>query len=200
MLLGLGAAWFALGNDENAVQQICLASDLNPSDPAPYLFLGKMQRAEKVPSEAAVEKLRRFVDLQPANPEANYYYAVALWKRRKQSPDSASVSQIENLLKAAAGLDPQYAAPHLQLGILHADAGNDSAAISDYERCIRLDPQMEEAHYRLAGAYRQLGQADKSKEQLQLYRQLSQASAQQADRARHEIRQFVYTLRDQPQR
>ena len=204
MLLGLGAAWFALGNDDNAVQKICQASDLNPGDPAPYLFLGKMQRAEEVPSEAAVETLRRFVTLQPANPEANYYYAVALWKRRKQSPDSASVSaslaREETLLNTAARLNPQYAAPHLQLGIVHSDAGNDSTAVSDYEKAIQLDPQMEEAHYRLARAYRQLGEADKSKEQFQLYRQLSQASAQQEDRERHDIRQFVYTLRDEPQR
>jgi len=200
MLLGLGAAWFAEGNDENAVQQICQASDLNPSDPAPYLFLGKMQRAEVIPSEAAVEKLHRFVILQPANPEANYYYAVALWKRQKQLPDSASLSQVEALLNTAAGLNPQYAAPHLQLGILHSDAGDYSAAISDYEKAVLIDPQIEEAHYRLAQAYRQLGQADKSKEQLRLYQQLSQESAQKADWERHEIRQFVYTLRDPPQR
>lgn len=199
MLLGLGAAWFALGNDDNAIQQISHASDLNPSDPTPYLFLGKMLRAEKIPSEAALETLHRFVTLQPANPEANYYYAVALWKRRKLSPDSSSLSQVATLLNTAARLNPQYAAPHLQLGILHADAANYSAAVSDYERAIQLDPQIEEAHYRLAQTYRQLGQTDKSREQLQLYQQLSQQSAQQADQERHEIRQFVYTLRDQPQ-
>lgn len=199
MLLGLGAAWFALGNDDNAIQQISHASDLNPSDPTPYLFLGKMLRAEKIPSEAALETLHRFVTLQPANPEANYYYAVALWKRRKLSPDSSSLSQVETLLNTATRLNPQYAPPHLQLGILHADAGNYSAAVSDYERAIQLDPQIEEAHYRLAQTYRQLGQTDKSREQLQLYQQLSQQSAQQADQERHEIRQFVYTLRDQPQ-
>lgn len=204
MLLGLGATWFALGNDENAVQQICQASNLNPTDPAPYLFLGKMQRAEPVPPQAAVDKLRRFVALQPANPEANYYYAVALWKRRKVSPGSADLpennpGQIETLLNTAAQLDPRYAAPQLQLGILHSDAGNYTAAISNFERAIQLDSQIEEAHYRLAQAYRQLGDADKAKEQLRLYQQLSLQSAQQADRERHEIRQFVYTLRDQPQ-
>jgi tetratricopeptide (TPR) repeat protein len=200
MLLGLGAAWFAQGNDDNAVQQICRASDLNPVDPTPYLFLGKIQRAEAVPPEEAVEKLHRFITLQSANPEANYYYAVALWKRQKQSPHSASLSQVETLLNTAARLNPQYAAAHLQLGILHSDAGNYPAAISDYEKAVQIDPRMEEAHYRLAQAYRQLGQADKSKEQLRLYQQLSKESAQKAERERHEIRQFVYTLRDQPQR
>lgn len=204
MLLGLGAAWFALGRDDNAVQQISAASDLDPADPAPYLFLAKMQRAQAIPSEAAVDKLHRFVTQQPANPEANYYYAVALWKRRKLPPDSASpaqpsLEQIGMLLNNAARLNPQYAAPHVQLGIVHADAGNNSAAIAEFEKALQLDPQIEEAHYRLAQAYRQLGQTDKSKEQLRLYQQLSQQSAQQADRERHEIRQFVYTLRNEPQ-
>ncbi len=198
LLLGLGAAWFAQGNDDNAVRQVCQASDLDPADPAPYLFLGKMQRAETVPSEAAIEKLHRFVMLQPASPEANYYYAVALWKRWKPSADTANLAQVETLLNTAARLNPQYAAAHLQLGILHSDAGNYSAAISDYERAIQLDFLMEEAHYRLAQAYRQLGQADESKEQFRLYQQLSKESAQRADRERHEIRQFVYTLRDKP--
>jgi len=204
MLLALGAAWFALGNDDNAVQQICQASDLDSGNPVPYLFLGKMQRAETIASEAAVDKLRRFVTLQPANPEANYYYAVALWKRRKLPPESSSPArpspaEIETLLNAAVRLNPQYAAPHLQLGILHSDAGNNSAAINEYEKAIQLDSHLEEAHYRLAQAYRQLGQPDESKEQLRLYQKLSRQSAQQADQERHEIRQFVYTLRDQPQ-
>ena len=83
--------------------------------------------------------------------------------------------------------------------ILHSGAGNYSAAISEYEKAIQIDSQMEEAHYRIAQAYRLLGQTDKSKEQLRLYQELSQESAQKTDRQRHEIRQFVYTLRDQPQ-
>jgi hypothetical protein len=33
---------------------------------------------------------------------------------------------------------------------------------------------------------------------LRIHRQLAQESAQQIDRERHEIRQFVYTLRDKP--
>ncbi|MGE5082575.1 MAG: carboxypeptidase regulatory-like domain-containing protein, partial [Acidobacteriota bacterium] len=42
MLIGLGAAAFARGANEQAVQRMCEASDLNPVDPTPYLFLGKM--------------------------------------------------------------------------------------------------------------------------------------------------------------
>ncbi len=69
---------------------------MSPSDPAPYLFLGKMQSAQSTPSEKTVEKLHRFVTQQPDNAQANYYYAVGLWKLRKATQDSASTAQVES--------------------------------------------------------------------------------------------------------
>jgi hypothetical protein len=50
----------------------------------------------------------------------------------------------------------------------------------------------------LAQIYRRRGQSDKAKEELKIYQQLATESAQRVERERHEIRQFVYTLRDQP--
>src|SRR5271155_3512664 len=50
MLAGLGASWYALGSYDQATQRLCEASDLNPDDPAPYLFLGKMQAVEATQS------------------------------------------------------------------------------------------------------------------------------------------------------
>jgi tetratricopeptide (TPR) repeat protein len=195
MLIGLGAAWFARGSNDQAVTLICKASDLNPSDPIPYLFLGKLLRAEPKPSDEAVEKLRGFVTFQPDSAEANYYYAVAFWKR-SQGTQSTAVLQIESLLNNAIRLDPKFAEAHLQLGILHDDQRDYSKAASDFQRAIQLDPQMEAAHYRLAQVYRQLGETDKSRKELRVYEHLTAKSAQQIDRERHEIRQFVYTLRD----
>jgi hypothetical protein len=43
MLAGLGAAWYARGSYDLAAKCLCEASDLNPDDSNPYLFLGKMQ-------------------------------------------------------------------------------------------------------------------------------------------------------------
>jgi uncharacterized coiled-coil DUF342 family protein len=57
---------------------------------------------------------------------------------------------------------------------------------------------MEESHYRLAQMYRQTGDADKARAEIEIYDRMTKESAQQAERERHEIRQFVYTLRDQP--
>ena len=63
---------------------------------------------------------------------------------------------------------------------------------------IEIDPQNQEAHFRLSQAYRKQGQTEKAKQELQIYQELSKKSAEQVDRQRREIPQFVYTLRDRP--
>ena len=197
MLIGLGAAAFARGANQEALQRMCEASDLNPADPTPYRFLGKMLRAGNTPSQDEIDKLQRFVKLQPQNAEANYYYAVALWKSRKD-PNDAAVSQAESLLAHAVQLNRKFAAAYLELGILHSEERDYAKAIAEYQQAIQIEPRLEEAHFRLAQAYRQAGEVEKSKEVLRIHRQLAQESAQQIDRERREIRQFVYTLRDHP--
>jgi len=196
MLLGLGAAAFARGNTDEAIQRICRASELNPSDAAPYLFLGKIQQTEIVPPDELINKLNRFVTLQPRNADANYYYAVGLWKQRNRSPHPDTAAQVESLLKTALQINPRYALAELQLGSVRNDQGAYAEAIAHYQKAVQIDPKLEEAHYRLAQAYRQTGDADKSKEELRIYTQLSKESAQQQDRERREVKQFVYTLRD----
>jgi tetratricopeptide (TPR) repeat protein len=197
MLVGLGASWFARGSEEEAVRRICQAADLNPNDPVPYLFLGRMQEAERLPSGEVADRLRRFVTLQPQNAEANYYYAVNLWKLRK-SPQDSSGAQVESLLNRAVEIDPEFGAAYLQLGILHSERKHFPKAIANYQHAIRADPGMVEAHFRLAQVYRQTGDEDQAKAELQLYDQIVRQSAERDQRERHEIRQFVYTLRDQP--
>src|SRR6266850_4171448 len=80
MLVGLGVAWHARGSYEKAAECLCAASDLNPNDQTPYIFLGKMQNAGMAQSADVVERLARFVRIHPENALANYYYAIALWK------------------------------------------------------------------------------------------------------------------------
>jgi tetratricopeptide (TPR) repeat protein len=197
MLLGLGAAYFARGAYDEAIQRVCGASDLNPNAPAPYLFLGQMEQAQITPSSDLVERLHRFLALQPQNADANYYYALGIWKRRNSAPEKNDITRVESLLKTAIQINPQYAAAALQLGIVHSEQGSYDEAISDYKKALAADPRTEEAHYRLAQAYRQIGESEKAKEELRLYSQLAKESAQKQDRERHEIKQFVYTLRDQ---
>ena len=197
MLVALGVSWYARGSYSESVACLFAASDLNPADPIPYVFLGKMQNAEIVSREGFVERLGRFVRLHPENALANYYYATALWKTRKGSEDVTTPAQVESLLNKAALLDRKLGGVYLLLGILYSDREDFPKAIVAYQQAIEVDPQMEEPHYRLAQVYRRRGEKAKAERELQLYEQLQKKNVELAERERHEIQQFVFALRDQ---
>jgi len=52
----------------------------------------------------------------------------------------------------------------------------------------------DEAHYRLAQVYRQMGDPNKARQEIALYKQTSQKRTRQEQERRQEIQQFVYTL------
>ena len=195
MLTGIGVAWYARGSYDQAARSLCEASDLDPNDPNPYLFLGKMQTVETMQSDCVVERLKRFVGLQPENALAHYYYALVL-SRQDGSQDANNSAQVKLLLDEAVHLDPKLAPAYLQLGILYSQQGESAKAISAYQKAIEANPQLDEAHYRLAQAYNRAGEKLKAQAELQLYEQLSKKTVAESDRERREIQQFVYTLRD----
>jgi tetratricopeptide (TPR) repeat protein len=196
MLVALGVSWYARGSYGQSVQCLFDASDLDPSDPTPYLFLGKMQNAEIVQPQGFVERLGRFARLQPENATANYYYAVALWKTRKGVEDTTTSVQVESLLNKAVLLDPKLGDAYLLLGILNSDRRDSPKAIVNYQQAIKADPQKEEPHYRLAQIYRRAAEKEKAQRELQIYEQLQKKKVEETERERHEIQQFVFSLRD----
>ena len=195
MLLGLAVALYSRGSYDQAVLRFFEAADLSPSDPAPYLFLGKVSIGAVSESPGYPERLRRFVTLQPENAWANYYYAASLWKKWQGPDDTATMAKVQSLLEKAVRLDPRLGAAYLQLGIVFAEQGNLPRAISAYQSAINASPPMEEAHYRLAQAYRKTGDPAKAQKEIELYQQLSKQSAQELERERAEIQQFVFELR-----
>ncbi len=188
MLLGLAVALYSRGSYDQAEQRFFEAADLDPRDPAPYLFLGKISNGPITHSGGYAERLERFAHLHPENAWANYYYAATL---TRTSPKTRA------LLEKAVHLDHKLGDAFLLLGIVYADQGNWTKAISAYQSAIEATPPMEEAHYRLAQAYRNTGEQAKARKEIELYQQLSQQSAQQLERERSEIQQFVFGLKRQ---
>ena len=119
-----------------------------------------------------------------------------LSKRRRISDDEQYRGQVESLLKKAVELDPKLSVGYLQLGILYSEQQNFPQAMVAFKSAIAADSDLEEAHYRLAQLYRRVGQKTESQEELERYQQLSRKAEEQTERQRHEIQQFVYTLRD----
>jgi tetratricopeptide (TPR) repeat protein len=192
VLLGLGVATYDQGAMEQGKKLLVEACDLNPADPNPYLFLGKLQEAEKIEPPGWAERFKRFAELHPENALAHYYYAVALSKY-ETAPKSSTI--IESELKRAVEIDPQLGNAYTQLGILCVQREDYSGAISFFQKAIQTTPLADEAHYRLAQVYRQRGETEKARKEIELFKQISEQRKSEAERERYKIQQFVYTLR-----
>jgi tetratricopeptide (TPR) repeat protein len=191
MLTALGTAQFAGDLYDEAAANLCAASDLDPSDPEPYSFMGRVEIASPKPLPCVESRLARFVQQQPENASANYLYAMAILKRQPQGSQQAGA-----LLNKAVAVDEKCADAYLQLGVL--SQSDPQKAISYYIRAIAANPQLGEAHYRLGVAYDRSGAPEKAKQEFQLHDEIERVQAAAVERQRREVKQFQVVLQGQP--
>jgi len=199
--IGLGIAYYSRGNYDNAVKSLLHAADLSPADPRAYPFLSRAYDSSPSQAEEVIAHFRRFAEQQPISGRAQYYYAMSLWKGKRTQDSSLDLTQIGALLKKSIALDPSMPEAHLQLGNLHSEQGKYVDSIPEYQRALELNPDLADAHYRLAQAYVRTGDKDRAQEQIQVYQKLREQHLADLDKQRAEVRQFVYAAKDaQPAR
>ena len=197
MAIGLGIALYSRGNYDDAVKSLLRAADLGPADPSCYFFLSKAYDSSPGQADDVIQRFARFSQLQPDNGQAFYYYAMSLWKGKRAQDPSLERRQIETLLRKAVALDPKLAEAHLQLGNLYSDQTQYAESIPEYARALELNPNLADAHYRLGQAYVHTGEKDKAQEQFQVYQKLRAQHLADLDKQIADIRQFVYSEKDQ---
>ena len=196
MRAGLGAAYYASGQYGEAAAQMCQASDLDPANSQPYLFLGEMEKAAADPLPCSEEKLARFANQHPGSAPANFYYGLALWKRARMTQSAAGFSGAEAYFRKAAELDPQFGEAQLQLGLLYNGRGQKDAARVAFEKAVAATPGLSAARYQLSLAYRHIGDAAKADQEMKIYEELRRSEDAQLEKERRELRQFVTVSKD----
>jgi tetratricopeptide (TPR) repeat protein len=198
MLAGLGAAQYGVRSYEDAARSLCKASDLKPNESGPYLFLGQMEKTINAPLPCAEEKLAEFAEHQPANAAANYFYAVSLIKRGKDSRTAGDPRAAQTLLEKCVRLDPKYGAAYVELGALAFQRGDFAQAIKNYQQAIAVSPQLSEAHYRLSLVYKRSGDDAAAKREMETYQAAEKAETAQAEEQNRDLKQFLVILKSQP--
>jgi tetratricopeptide (TPR) repeat protein len=198
MLTALGTALFAAALYDEAATSLCAASDLNPADPEPYTFMGRIEIASPKPLACIEPRLARFVQAHPENSLGNYFYAMAIGKRQEQPPDPKVQHQVETLLTRAVTIDPKCSDAYLQLGILSSSQHQPEKAIGFYTKAIQSDPQLGEAHYRLGVAYDRMGLREKAAQEFKLHDEIEKQQAAAVERQRRDVKQFLVVLEGQP--
>jgi len=196
LAIGLGMALYSLGKYDDAVVSLLRAADLSPADPRIYPFLSRAYDSSPGQADEVIKRFRRFADLQPRNGRALYYYAMSLWKGKRAQDAGLDLHQIESLLTKSIELDPALADAQLQLGNLYSDQSKYADAIPHYRRALELNTDLADAHYRLGQAYVRTGEKDRAQQELQVYQQLRAQHLADLDKQRAEVRQFVYSAKD----
>ena len=196
LLAGLGVALYAAGSYDEAARRLCAASDLTPADPAPYLFLGEIEKSSAAPLACSKERFARFVRDQPENAQANYYYAMSLWKSARDLANQAGLRETEQLLEKAINLDSKLTDAYVQLGILRAVRGDFAAAIESYRQALVVDPASSNAHYRLGLVYKRTGEDVKARQEFDAYRQARKSESATVERQQREMKQFSIIFKD----
>jgi tetratricopeptide (TPR) repeat protein len=189
MLVGLGAAAYGQDLNEQAARWLLEASEMEPSDPRPYLFLGKVQEVAKSEPKEWVEAFQRFVTLRPDDAMAHYYYAVALEKQRRGERDFVAR---EAQLQKAIAIDPRLGDAWLKLGLLYAEKGELAAAVASLQKAVEYTPLPDEAHLRLAQVYRRMGETEKARKESELHEEVAEKKKEKMERERRELGQFVF--------
>ena len=193
LFIGLGLALYSRGKYDDAVQALLKAADFNPSDPRCYVFLSKAYDSSPKQADEVIERFRRYAELKPDNALAQYYYAMSLWKGKRGEDSDVNLQTVQSLLEKSITLDGTIPEAHVQLGDLYANQHQYEKSIPEYVRAIELNPNLSDAHYRLATDYVHLGQKDQAQKEFAVYQKLRAEHLAEVDKERAEVQQFVYS-------
>jgi len=198
VMVGLGMALDLRGKYADAVKALLAAADLDPSDPRCYLFLSKAYDSSPTLAQDAIQRFRRYAELQPGNALAQYYYAMSLLKGKRLGDSSVDLQTVESLLKKSIALNEALPEAHVQLGNLYADGHAYEKSIPEYVRALELNPNLSDAHYRLGQDYVHVGEKDRAQVEFEVYQRLRAQHLAEFDKEKAEVQQFVYSTKADP--
>jgi tetratricopeptide (TPR) repeat protein len=188
--IGAGTAQCLLGNTSEGLRIFLDATDIDPADPRPYSFLASASGISSDESDRVQKSFKRFLDREPDNGSASFFYALAL----SRGSSAANTDRIEALLKRAIQLDPNLAKAHLLLAEIYALRNDYEDAVLEFEAAVRLAQDMSEAHYRLALAYKHIGRTEQAAREMEIFRLSKKDPASGSDGEGIDIAQFISVM------
>jgi tetratricopeptide (TPR) repeat protein len=165
---------------DGAIVQFRAAVTADPKVPNVHFGLGYLLWSQAKYEEAAPEFQAELTNV-PENAQAMAYLADT--EMKLNHPEAAGP-----LIDHAIRVDPGLELPHLDRGILDADADRREDALREFKTAAGLNPEDVNAHYRLARLYQAMGRKDEAKVEFDKTNSLHKAENatvfEQLDRAR----------------
>lgn len=164
-----GEAMDAMQDHAGAIQQFRAAVKANPNEPNVHFGLGYLLWTQNQYPEAAQEFQAELTNVPDSAPAMAY---LADTQIKMSEPDKALP-----LLQNAVRISPTMELPHLDLGILHADAGQHEEALAELNIAAKLSPNDFTVHYRLARLLKSMGRQKEAAVEFEKTNSLHQATS-----------------------
>ncbi|HEY7826511.1 MAG TPA: tetratricopeptide repeat protein, partial [Candidatus Acidoferrales bacterium] len=193
--LGLGMAQFIRGSYGDAAATLQKAADMQPHSEIAVRYLGITQFEQPdAPSEAAINRVCHFAEGQPKNSSALTYCGALMLRHAAAAGDNSSLDKIIRLLGEAERIDPSDSLAVCQRGKAYVSKSDWPAAQSEFESCVRLDPDSAEGHYWLMRVDQRLGRTDEAAREETLYQSAHQKMADDIARRDASMKTFLIEM------
>jgi tetratricopeptide (TPR) repeat protein len=193
--LGTATAHFAKGDYSQAVDSLLAASALEPRREMAHRMLASIFPLTSGKANVVLPRLRAFAIAEPANPWANYTYALALWQNPDRPPTEEEMAEAARRLARAAEKGTTIAEIQYHLGLLLSERGEWEQAARTLETAARLKPDYVEAHYRLALAYQRLGRSEQARATMDRCVKMKQEQDARLDERTAKTATFLFDLK-----
>jgi len=178
--LGLGSAYYLAGIYEGGAENLLEAVKLQPDSAPAYFLLGEAYDSWQHLQPEVQRVFADYLKRRPRNAWAYYHYGVILLGHA-QSGEGEDFQAAAANFEQALRLNPTFAEPYFQLGVIAQLQGRMKASVGPLEKAIGFDPNLAGAHYRLALAYQRLGDTASANEEFRRFRAIK-------DQTRHQQR------------
>jgi tetratricopeptide (TPR) repeat protein len=170
---GLGSACYLAGDYETAAEALLQAVRLKPDASPAWFLLGEAYESATRSQPAIETAFASYLKNAPRDPWAYYHYGAILYQRAQASGRRDYHEVVVNLNQALR-LNPKFAQPYLELGLIAMVEGKTEQSIAALQKAVSLEPGLAAAHYRLGLAYQRLGNSARAQEEMSRFRALKE--------------------------
>ena len=188
----LGLTYYLVDRSADSIRALLEASKLDSKDELASRYLGEITLQDSAaPDPAAVAQICAFADAHPSSKSANALCGGVLLRVSEEGGDMSHKSEILRRLHQAVRIAPQEPVARCQLGKAFEWSQEWQEARTQLEKCVRLEPNSPEGHYRLARVYRRLGLSSLANEQTTLQQQAVQRQSEESARRADTVTRFL---------
>jgi tetratricopeptide (TPR) repeat protein len=193
----LGLTYYLVDRSADSTRALLGAAKLDPKDELAAHYLGEITLQDPAsPDPAAVAQICAFADAHPSSKSANALCGGVLLRVSEESGDMSHKPEILRRLQQAVRIAPQEPVARCQLGKAFDWSKQWQEARAQLEKCVRLEPDSTESHYRLARVYRRLGLSSLAEEQTALQQEAAQRQNEESTRRTNTVTRFLVLFDD----